>query len=180
MTRPALRCPIGRRRVKGGAAPCRLDLSALGTRTYASRVLVAFPGTERSISQRAARQLKAKAVTVKARTPVDATIIASASEGGEDGRGVKCKCEGRCTVSNPCRCRRHHWAGREIAITPAKVGQSDRVGLGRRRDKDVPRPGPRWGAIRPTPIRDRSRRGEAPRDARPSETPRRSPQVCDR
>lgn len=54
------------------------------------RLLVAH-GLDRPLFDAVTAQLKAKAVTVKAGTLVDATIIASASEGDEEGRWVKHK-----------------------------------------------------------------------------------------
>jgi IS5 family transposase len=52
------------------------------------RLLVAHQ-LDRSLFETVTMQLKAKAVTVKAGTLVDATIIASASEGDDDARWVK-------------------------------------------------------------------------------------------
>ena len=54
------------------------------------RLLVAHK-LDRTLFETVTLQLKAKAVTVKTGTLVDATIIASASEGDDDGRWVKHK-----------------------------------------------------------------------------------------
>jgi IS5 family transposase len=59
------------------------------------RVVIAH-GLDRVLFERVTADLKARAITVKTGTLVDATIIASASEADEDGRWVKHK--GRAAV----------------------------------------------------------------------------------
>lgn len=79
-------------------------------------------GLDKSLFEEVTRQLKAKAVRVKTGTLVDATIIASASEGDGDARWVKHK--GRPAVHG---FKAHVGADadtalvEEIAITPANV-----------------------------------------------------------
>jgi IS5 family transposase len=79
-------------------------------------------GLDRSLFEKVTAQLKAKAVTVKTGTLVDATIIASASESDDDARWVKHK--GKRAVHG---FKAHVGADadtalvEEIAVTPANV-----------------------------------------------------------
>lgn len=85
------------------------------------RALVAY-GLDRLLFERVTAQLKAKAITVKTGTLVDATIIASASEGDGEARWVKHK--GKRAVHG---FKAHVGADadtalvEEIAVTPANI-----------------------------------------------------------
>jgi IS5 family transposase len=85
------------------------------------RVVIAH-GLDRVLFERVTAALKARAITVKTGTLVDATIIASASETDEDGRWVKHK--GRAAVYG---FKAHVGADassalvEQIAVTPANV-----------------------------------------------------------
>lgn len=85
------------------------------------RALVAY-GLDRLLFERVTEQLKAKAITVKTGTLVDATIIASASEGDGEARWVKHK--GKRAVHG---FKAHVGADadtalvEEIAVTPANI-----------------------------------------------------------
>ncbi|HKO13870.1 MAG TPA: IS5 family transposase [Acidobacteriaceae bacterium] len=85
------------------------------------RVVIAH-GLDRSLFERVTADLKARAITVKTGTLVDATIIASASETDEDGRWVKHK--GRAAVHGY---KAHVGADastalvEQVAVTPANV-----------------------------------------------------------
>ena len=79
-------------------------------------------GLDRVLFERVTADLKARAITVKTGTLVDATIIASASETDEDGRWVKHK--GRAAVHG---FKAHVGADastalvEQVAVTPANV-----------------------------------------------------------
>ena len=85
------------------------------------RVIIAH-ALDRTLFERVTADLKARAVTVKTGTLVDATIIASASETDEDGRWVKHK--GRAAVHG---FKAHVGADastalvEQVAVTPANV-----------------------------------------------------------
>jgi IS5 family transposase len=87
-------------------------------------------GLDRLLFEKVTAQLKAKAITVKTGTLVDATIIASASEEDGDGRWVKHK--GKPAVHG---FKAHVGADadtaivEEIAVTPANINDG-RAGLG--------------------------------------------------
>jgi IS5 family transposase len=67
------------------------------------KVLVAR-GLDKALLEMVTRQLRTKAITVKTGTLVDATIIASASEGDDDARRVKHKGKSRrAWIQGTCR-----------------------------------------------------------------------------
>jgi transposase, IS5 family len=67
------------------------------------KVLVAR-GLDKALFEMVTRQLRTKAITVKTGTLVDATIIASASEGDDDARRVKHKGKSRrAWIQGTCR-----------------------------------------------------------------------------
>jgi IS5 family transposase len=86
------------------------------------RRLVIAHGLDRALFERITADLKARAITVKTGTLVDATIIASASKEDEDGRWVKHK--GRAAVHG---FKAHVGADattalvEQVAVTPANV-----------------------------------------------------------
>jgi transposase, IS5 family len=74
--------------------------------------LALFKAMDKALFDEIATQLKAKAIRVKTGTLVDATIIASASEGDDEARWVKHKGRLRLRLQGACRHRRRHGSGR--------------------------------------------------------------------
>ncbi len=85
------------------------------------RRLVIAHGLDRALFERLTADLKARTITVKTGTLVDATIIASASETDEDGRWVKHKGRAAAWLQGPCRRGSSTALVDQIAVTPANV-----------------------------------------------------------